>query len=319
MKILILGGTRFTGKALVHRFREKGEEVTVLSKSLNRSPGGVRRISDDKETGLKQIAGEKFDAVFDFICYDETGPYQVFKHINPGLYCLISSTWITRLSVSGQADEAIPGEQLHRPAGMPDITYNYLFGKAGAEASVQKLRSAGKTAVSLRLPIMWGKNDHTARLDFYRYRIWDSHPLILVNSGENYAQIAWNKDIAKVIHAGFLSCNLQDSPIWEALPDDGDKVKNYIKIISEADNISLNKTDISSEELSHGLPEYLKYEPLWRETPNKPSEHNIFLRTGITPTPFQEWIHEIVSLYPKETMNDLRIKEIKYIETRKPC
>ena len=84
--ILIMGGTRFAGKALVEELASSGFKVTVISRNKTRCPAGVEQIIEEREQGLKKIDGADFDVCFDFIGYNYQAPIEVVENINIKLY-----------------------------------------------------------------------------------------------------------------------------------------------------------------------------------------------------------------------------------------
>jgi 2'-hydroxyisoflavone reductase len=80
MKILVLGGTQFSGRAFVDLAIQSGHEITLLHRSPTNPglPESVRRLVGDRDpekgAGLDEIkklieAGERFDAVLDMCGY----------------------------------------------------------------------------------------------------------------------------------------------------------------------------------------------------------------------------------------------------------
>jgi len=80
MKVLVLGGTQFSGRAFVEQACAAGHEITLLHRSPQDPglPDGVRRLVGDRDPekggGLGEIqklidAGERFDAVVDMCGY----------------------------------------------------------------------------------------------------------------------------------------------------------------------------------------------------------------------------------------------------------
>ena len=61
MKILITGGTGLIGKALTHTLTQKGHQVTIVSRSPQRELSGVRLVSWDSDSLVKEL--EDTDAV----------------------------------------------------------------------------------------------------------------------------------------------------------------------------------------------------------------------------------------------------------------
>ena len=73
MKILILGGTGAMGVDLVRILAERGESVTVTSRSERKSEfDNAKYVKGDAhdETFLKSLLSEKYDAIVDFMVYN---------------------------------------------------------------------------------------------------------------------------------------------------------------------------------------------------------------------------------------------------------
>jgi 2'-hydroxyisoflavone reductase len=67
MKILILGGTVFLGRALVESALNSGHEVTLFNRGKT-NPGlfpGVEEIHGDRKESLDSLAGRTWDAAID--------------------------------------------------------------------------------------------------------------------------------------------------------------------------------------------------------------------------------------------------------------
>src|SRR5258708_33431276 len=67
MDVLIFGGTRFLGRALVECARARGHRVTLFHRGRTGSGlhPGVERILGDRERDLDRLDGRRWDAVFD--------------------------------------------------------------------------------------------------------------------------------------------------------------------------------------------------------------------------------------------------------------
>ena len=67
LKILIIGGTRFVGKALVSRLIEKGHDITLFTRGNNPLPSNVHHIRGDRfnKSDLVQLASSKWDVIAD--------------------------------------------------------------------------------------------------------------------------------------------------------------------------------------------------------------------------------------------------------------
>jgi nucleoside-diphosphate-sugar epimerase len=68
MRILVMGGTRFIGVYLTKQLVALGHEVVLFNRGKKPSPvAGLKVIQGDRtvSSDLQQLAGEKFDAIFD--------------------------------------------------------------------------------------------------------------------------------------------------------------------------------------------------------------------------------------------------------------
>jgi len=67
MKLLMLGGTGFVGRAVVDEARTRGHAVTVLNRGHQPAPDGVTALAGDRTApdGLAALAGGTWDAVVD--------------------------------------------------------------------------------------------------------------------------------------------------------------------------------------------------------------------------------------------------------------
>ena len=75
MRILILGGTAFVGRAISLAAHGAGHEVTVLNRGKTESdlPDGVERLIGERPGSLGALEGRTFDATVDVIAYRPGG------------------------------------------------------------------------------------------------------------------------------------------------------------------------------------------------------------------------------------------------------
>jgi hypothetical protein len=315
MHILILGGTRFTGRALATRLIKYDQDVTVSSRRPDMAPVGAHVYGGERVEALRCLSIQNcFDLVIDFTAYDAESVRQALEAFPDTKYLLISSIWVTKIAERIAADAAIPAKVVV-PLNMPDLTRRYIVQKADAENQVLQARKNGRIAATLRLPIIWGEHDHTGRLDFYRQRILDGNPLILVNGGKNMAQIAWNEDVAEAISRYVISSSLAIHPCLDALPDYGHSVISIISAISSAEGLDFSSISVSEKKLSQEIPEYLLTEPLWREKSIAPGGGNIFKITGYNHNLINDWLAEIIKkTKPNAYEDNLRSREIYFLK-----
>ena len=313
MRVLLLGGTRFLGRRVAESMRSAGHIVTTLSRRPQQNIASGTHICADRNDGLKCLFGKYFDLVLDFICYDDNDVLQVRSNILAERYVLISSTWLPRLWSGCHADELVkcPGVITTDLSG---VTLKYLVGKFRAEHSLESLCNSGCSAVSLRLPIMLGEDDHTGRLDFYLRRFADGGPVIAVDGGRNHAQIAAMEDLVDVIVRWSTQIDISRFRVWEALPDTGRTVRAIIQEMSEAAGVNVQLVDVPAKELENSLPGFLDKEPFWRETSLPISSANIYEAVGVSPRLFAQ--NRTISLKTYSEVDELRQQELIFLVDR---
>ncbi len=310
MKILIIGGTRFLGKLVVFELRKLGHELTVISRRKLDCDPQIRYINGERSWVLNSLDGETFDLVLDFICYSADALDDVRRNIRASNYVLISSTWVPKLWSGNNATELVY-ESCSQLSALPDVTFGYLNGKLSAEQSLVTLKPYFEKFAALRLPIILGNEDHTGRTDFYVTRICDGEPIILVNGGDNIAQVAELESLAAAIAIWSTTIDLGIKLIWEGLPHDRRSVKDIIVNMAKSIGIEPRFVSVVEDDLREKLPKYLGKEPLWRESALSITDANIFNAIKLTPKPFGE-----LTRYSKrrETLYDPdRVLEINFM------
>jgi len=278
---------------------DNGHEVTVLSRNDNMVEGVIPVIAE-RSIGVKLLQGSHYDTIIDFICYEGSCVNDIFLNISFDAYILISTVWISKIEDSKHSLHALPIE-----------IEKYLLGKKDAEESVKEGRKYGIPAISIRLPILSGLNDHTKRLMFYLDRMADGGGIIRINGGNNTIQIANSQDVSIAIALASVDKEIVKIELWDAMPEEEITVKNMLSILSN--NNAVKWCDLSEEYLENEIPEYLENEPFWREYQIPKNVNNIFKHTNIVPRPLEEWIAPLRNNAKAIKDHNMRNKEIMII------
>jgi nucleoside-diphosphate-sugar epimerase len=172
VRILILGGTRFLGRAVTEAALGRGDLVTLFNRGLT-GPGlypGVEAVSGDRAAGLGAAAGRPWDAVIDVAGYDP----QVVKlsaqalAATAGRYVFVSScsVYADQSSRAGQL-EGSPVLELHEGLASPQELYGPR--KAAAERVVAGIY--GDRALIPRPGLIVGPHDPTDRFPYWPRRV----------------------------------------------------------------------------------------------------------------------------------------------------
>ena len=171
MKLLLLGGPRFLGRAIVDAALERGHELTLFNRGTTHPElyPEVERVVGDRKGALDGLAGREWDAVVDTCGYLPRDVRTSAEALSgSGLYCFVSS-----ISVYAHfrhvVDENGPIAELgDLPSDeVTDESYGPL--KALCEEAVRHV--FGERALVVRPGLIVGPHDPTGRFTYWPHRI----------------------------------------------------------------------------------------------------------------------------------------------------
>ena len=171
MKMLLLGGTAFLGRAIATEAVARGIEVTCLARGTSAPPDGVTFVTADRddEGGLAQVAGRPWDAILDV----SRQPGQVrraVRDLRADHLVLISTTSVYAHGDRLEQDEDSPTLTALDGDVMTDMS-TYGPAKVACEEAV---RAAAVTSTIIRPGLIGGPGDTSARTGYYPWRF--AHP-----------------------------------------------------------------------------------------------------------------------------------------------
>ena len=174
MKILIVGGTSFVGRAIAHAAVENGHDVSVLNrgKSPNDLPDSVHRLIGDRQGDLSVLDGKSFDATIDAIAYRPRDVELLANALGGrgGHYIQISSISAYKYPGAAGATESTPLIELgdlDPEAPVDGNTYGPL--KAASERAAHE--HFGSDIGIIRPTYVVGSHDKTMRFPYWVARI----------------------------------------------------------------------------------------------------------------------------------------------------
>lgn len=202
MRILVIGGTGFTGPHVVRRLSAMGHEVVLFHRGRTEAdlPVGVKRIRGDRERladSADQLRGCAPQVVLDMIAATEQDAQSVmsaFKGIAQRVVALSSQdvyrAYGMLIGIESGPAEPVPLSEdapLRRKlypyrdqaAGPDDRSYHYE--KILAERAFMSDPELPGTV--LRLPMVYGPRDRQHRLFEFLKRMDDGRPAILLGKG----------------------------------------------------------------------------------------------------------------------------------------
>ena len=227
MRVLVLGGTRFLGRALVNATLEQGHEPTLF----NRGQTGpelfpeVEKLRGDRSADLSALEGREWDAVLDVAAYfpEEVRRSTAALSGRVGQYVFVSS-------VSVYADQSVPQVEGSAVAELQpgdetdDGAETYGARKAACEVIVEK--AFGETALVVRPGLIVGPHDPTGRFTYWPHRIARGGQVLAPASPEYAVQFIDVRDLADWVVgttagglAGTFNATGETMPIGELLAE----------------------------------------------------------------------------------------------------
>ncbi|TFE26707.1 redoxin domain-containing protein [Cohnella luojiensis] len=171
MKILVLGGTAFFGRRLVHLLLGDGHDVTIATRGQTPDDFGdaMTRIKVDRtnqDAMMEAFGNCYYDVVYDQICFNPQDAKISLKAFGNRVkrYVLTSS-----MAVYNSKDTEITEDDFMPEQHSYDLDakkYDYAEGKRQAEAYF--FRNAVFPVVAVRVAmVVSGTDDYTGRFDYY--------------------------------------------------------------------------------------------------------------------------------------------------------
>ncbi|MFJ4520158.1 NAD-dependent epimerase/dehydratase family protein [Streptomyces sp. NPDC088810] len=197
MRLLVLGGTEFVGRAVVEAALGRGWEVTVFHRGRHRPPAGVRSLHGDRTApdGLAALAaaGAGWDAVVDTWSAAPRAVHEAARLLRgrAGRYAYVSSRSVYAWPWPRGAAEDAPLVEGAADAGPTD----YAADKRGGElAAVGAFGTADSLLV--RAGLILGPYENVGRLPWWLTRIARGGPVLAPGPRELPLQYVDARDLA---------------------------------------------------------------------------------------------------------------------------
>jgi 2'-hydroxyisoflavone reductase len=194
VRVLVLGGTLFVGRAVVEAALDSGHEVTLFHRGETGTElfPEVERVLGDRERGLDELAGREFDAVVDTSGYVPRVVAQACAALaEVGRYCFVSS-------VSAYAEDATHFDEETGPVDpepdSEDVQAHYGALKAACERVVRG--AFGDRALVIRPGLIVGPHDPTDRFTYWVRRFDRGGEVLAPAPPERQVQFIDVRDLA---------------------------------------------------------------------------------------------------------------------------
>lgn len=299
--VLVIGGTKFFGKAIVDDLLNDGHEVTLFSRGNNRPPffdainhvSGDRNDADDFKTKLTH---QTFDAVIDNIAFtadDVRAALNAFAG-NAGRYIFTSSAAVY---YTGEMTMPVAEDDVNfafqPPAGEEDAPlWRYTLGKLEAERVLLDQDDLEYTII--RPPIVLGPEDPSLRGYFYFQRLLDERPIILTNGGVQSFRLAYSRDLSRG-YLRALASERAENAIYNLNQSEIIQLTDLIETSAEALGVEPDIVSIPHQTLQDAGFEYPEtYAPVQNFVPSIEKAQS---ELSYTTTSFEDWIAETARWY----------------------
>jgi 2'-hydroxyisoflavone reductase len=184
LKLLVLGGTKFLGRAVVEAAISRGHEVTLLNRGVTNPElfPEAEKLRGDLGAGV-DVGGRTWDAAIELDPTQRAGRYVEMLSDSVGHYVFIST-------ISVYADFSRPvdeGSQLHEPSE----EYGGL--KVASERAVQA--AFGERCAIVRPGLIVGPHDPTDRFTYWPRRLAEGGEVLAPGSPDQPLQIVDARDL----------------------------------------------------------------------------------------------------------------------------
>ena len=202
MRLLLLGGTSFVGRAIAQEALDRGHEVELFSRGRTGAdlfPGVVRHLGDRDAGDYGALAGGSWDAVVDVSAY-------VPRHVREAADALGSSAGRCLLISTGsvydvsRAAEPMTEDAARLPAedGTEEVTTT-TYGPLKVACEDETWSRWGERAVVVRPGVVAGPYDPTDRFTWWVRRAARGGRLALAGRPQQPVQVVDSGDLARLV------------------------------------------------------------------------------------------------------------------------
>ncbi len=217
MQVLVIGGSRFIGLAVVQRLLMDGHRITLLNRGQTPDPFGTRvsRVIGDRsdpQVLQRAVARRDFDVVVDVIAFREEDTRAAVEklagRIGHFIHISTASVYLIRDRLLAPFREEDFAGRLAPKAEASGSSWTYAYHKRRCELALSHAWESDRFPfTTLRLPMVVGPGDYTERAQTYLERLLDGGPVILPDGGLNSWGFLWVGDVAETIAANLMNGN----------------------------------------------------------------------------------------------------------------
>lgn len=294
MKILVIGGSYFLGKAFVELAGEKHELHVINRGSRPLHRDGVKEYFMDRHDGKSLAAIEEthFDVIADFCAYREGDIRSLTEHLKASFeqYIFVSTCdvyrWGTRTEIreEGELEERDFGGE----AGA------YILGKAALERELRDCcADRGAAYTSIRPAFIYGPGNYAPREEIYFRWITSAGQILHPADATGRFQMVYVWDVARAMLAA-CGNSAAYNKAYNLCNAESMTYESFALLLQETVDIPFEKVEISVEDVVSrgiGLPFPLTDQESERYNGERVAE------LGVTYTPVRQGMAETFREY----------------------
>jgi 2'-hydroxyisoflavone reductase len=204
MDVLILGGTRFLGRATVETLVAHGHRVTLFHRGQTLPDGisGTENVIADRTQGLDALRARRWDAAIDMWATVPSVALAAATALESqvGRYWYVSSLSAYRDDAPAPIDEASPLVDV--PAVLPDEVTMEAYGAQKVASERAVLATFGERATIVRPGLIVGPYDRSDRFTYWVRRIAKGGTILAPDRPERLMQFVDVRDLGAWIASG---------------------------------------------------------------------------------------------------------------------
>ncbi|MDQ3671120.1 MAG: NAD-dependent epimerase/dehydratase family protein [Actinomycetota bacterium] len=195
MRLLVLGGPKFLGRAVADAALARGHELTFFNRGQTNAElyPDVEKLRGDRGADLGALDGREWDAVIDtcgYLPHDVRASSETLA--KSGRYCFVSS-------ISVYADFSKPVHEASQRAELGDLpaaeVTNESYGPLKALCEDAVLEAFGERALVVRPGLIVGPHDPTGRFTYWPHRLARGGEVLAAAPAERQTQFVDARDL----------------------------------------------------------------------------------------------------------------------------
>jgi 2'-hydroxyisoflavone reductase len=196
VRLLVLGGTKFLGRAAVEAALARGDEVTVFNRGETNPElfPEVEKLRGDRDGDLSALQGREWDAVIDpsgYVPRVVRASAELLRG-SVGHYVFVSSASVYAEPYVPGYDESAPTVELENPDS-EDVLGDYGPLKAACERVVAE--AFPDASANVRAGLLVGPHDASGRFTYWPLRLSLAGPVLAPGPPERLTQLVDVRDL----------------------------------------------------------------------------------------------------------------------------